>query len=80
MLAEKLLEKTVEEKNVNSILSLKGINMNIRHGNFVCIIGDVGSGKSSFLNSIIGDLLYLDNEFLKINYDNPFDDELKEKI
>ena len=26
----------------------------------MCIIGDVGSGKSSFLNSIIGDLLYMD--------------------
>ncbi len=80
LLTEELLEKSNEEKNVNSILTLKGINMNIKHGDFVCIIGDVGSGKSSFLNSIIGDLLYLDNEFLKTNHDHPFNDELTEKI
>jgi GTPase SAR1 family protein len=33
------------------------------------VIGDVGSGKSSLLNAIIGDLLYLDNDFVKANKD-----------
>jgi ABC-type lipoprotein export system ATPase subunit len=42
------------------MLSLKSVNIQIKHGEFVCIIGDVGSGKSSFLNALIGDLLYLD--------------------
>ena len=45
-------------------MALKDINLTIKHGEFVCIIGDVGSGKSSLLNSIIGDLLYLDFDFL----------------
>lgn len=28
-------------------------------GEFLCVIGDVGSGKSSLLNAIIGDMIYL---------------------
>lgn len=58
-------------------MTLKNINLTIRKGEFVCIIGDVGSGKSSLLSSIIGDLLYLDSDFLKkyeswmLNDNNP---------
>ena len=40
-------------------MTLKSINLSIRKGEFVCIIGDVGSGKSSLLNAIIGDLIYV---------------------
>ena len=32
----------------------------MKKGEFVCIIGDVGSGKSSLLKAIIGDLIYID--------------------
>jgi ABC-type lipoprotein export system ATPase subunit len=39
------------------------MNLTIKQGEFVCIVGDVGSGKSSLLNSIIGDLLYASPEF-----------------
>ena len=40
-------------------MTLKDINLKVQKGEFVCIIGDVGSGKSSLLNSIIGDLIYV---------------------
>ena len=29
----------------------------------MCIIGDVGSGKSSILHSIIGDMIYIPSNF-----------------
>jgi ABC-type lipoprotein export system ATPase subunit len=38
---------------------LKNINLKIKKEEFVCIIGDVGSGKSSLLSAMIGDLLYI---------------------
>lgn len=34
----------------------------MRKGEFVCIIGDVGAGKTSLLKSIIGDLIYMADE------------------
>jgi Fe-S cluster assembly ATPase SufC len=41
---------------------LKNLNLKIKKGEFVCIIGDVGSGKSSLLSALIGDLLYIKQE------------------
>jgi ABC-type cobalamin/Fe3+-siderophores transport system ATPase subunit len=50
-------------------MALKNLNLNIEKGKFVCIIGDVGSGKSSLISALIGDLLYLPNDFLEANND-----------
>jgi ABC-type lipoprotein export system ATPase subunit len=54
---------------LENAMALKDINVNIKHGELVCVIGDVGSGKSSLLNAIIGDLLYLDSDFISDNKD-----------
>ena len=43
-----------------NFLSLKDIDLQIKVGEFVCIIGEVGAGKSSLLKAIIGDLLYIE--------------------
>ena len=40
-------------------LNLKQIDLEIYKGEFVCVIGDVGSGKSSLLNAIVGDMIYV---------------------
>lgn len=42
--------------------TLKDIELNVPKGQFVCIVGDVGSGKSSLLNAIIGDLMPLETK------------------
>ena len=69
----------MEETNgetLESTIALRDINLRIKHGEFVCVIGDVGSGKSSLLNAIIGDLLYLDNEFVEMNKDLDINDKI----
>jgi ABC-type nitrate/sulfonate/bicarbonate transport system ATPase subunit len=38
---------------------LKELDLRIEKGSFVCIIGDVGAGKSSFFSAIIGDMIYV---------------------
>ena len=57
-------EENVDNTTIENVLALRDINLNIKQGEFVCIIGDVGSGKSSLLNSMIGDLQYLDPAFI----------------
>lgn len=36
--------------------ALHGINVAVKNGEFACIVGKVGSGKSSFLSSVLGQL------------------------
>lgn len=52
-------EEVVEKKKLSKFITLRDINMNVKKGEFVTIIGDVGSGKTSLLQSIIGDMLYI---------------------
>jgi ABC-type nitrate/sulfonate/bicarbonate transport system ATPase subunit len=51
---EKKESKTV---SIDSLVVLKDIELKVKKGEFVCIIGDVGAGKSSILSAIIGDLI-----------------------
>ena len=37
-----------------SVAALRGVNLNIREGEFCCIVGTSGSGKSTLLNMIAG--------------------------
>lgn len=72
-------EENIDNTTVENALALKDINLNIKQGEFVCIIGDVGSGKSSLLNSMIGDLQYLDPAFISEYKDQKLsEDDVKE--
>ena len=54
-----------DEKKKNtfdSILTLKDIDLEVRKGEFVCIIGEIGSGKTSLLNTVVGETLYVPDE------------------
>ena len=44
------------------MITLKDIELEIRKGEFVAIVGDIRSGKSSILSSIIGDMLYVNKD------------------
>jgi len=57
---EKKQKKEAElkkQRKLDNIVCLKDIDIKIKKGSFVCIIGKVGSGKSSLLSALIGDLL-----------------------
>ena len=56
----KVSEKVDEvEKPLKDFMPLKNIDIQIPKKEFVCVIGDVGSGKTSLLQAIIGDMIYL---------------------
>ena len=59
---DKASEKKKEDEKkptFDSILDLKDIDISVKKGEFVCIIGEVGAGKTSLLNSVIGEMLYV---------------------
>jgi ABC-type cobalamin/Fe3+-siderophores transport system ATPase subunit len=61
-------------------VTLKELNFKINKGEFICILGDVGSGKSSIISALIGDLLYLENDFYKLFKNMDYDVYLNERI
>ena len=46
-------------------LNLRDINLTVKKGEFVCIIGEVGSGKSSLLNAILNNMIQVSPEEVK---------------
>ena len=48
---------------------ISDINLNVNHGEFIYIIGKTGSGKSSFMKTLYGDLALTDGEGTIVDYD-----------
>ena len=51
--------------SIDSVLTLKNIDLEIKKGEFVIIVGQVGAGKSSLLSSLFGDMLYVPDHEIK---------------
>eukprot|EP00345_Euplotes_harpa_P010205 CAMPEP_0168340202 /NCGR_PEP_ID=MMETSP0213-20121227/13921_1 /TAXON_ID=151035 /ORGANISM="Euplotes harpa, Strain FSP1.4" /LENGTH=575 /DNA_ID=CAMNT_0008346389 /DNA_START=1117 /DNA_END=2844 /DNA_ORIENTATION=- len=56
--------KPIREASSDDNVQLKGLSLEIRKAEFVCVIGEVGSGKSSLLSAMLGDMLYFDDEMV----------------
>ena len=52
-------DETEETATLGKFMTLKNIDLEVKRGEFVCIIGDTGSGKSSLLSAVIGDMIYV---------------------
>jgi ABC-type multidrug transport system fused ATPase/permease subunit len=52
-------------QTLDGVITLKEIEFEAKQGEFVCIIGDVGSGKSSLLSALNGDMLYASRRLIK---------------
>ena len=68
-------------KPLSEFLVLKQICLSIKQGEFVCVIGDVGSGKTSLLNCITNDMLHTEALFFQRHLHEAIDeiqDELME--
>lgn len=46
--------KAFNKGDVNEVTALSGVNLEVRDGDFITIIGSNGAGKSTFLNALAG--------------------------
>jgi ABC-type lipoprotein export system ATPase subunit len=58
-------------------ITLKDIHLQVKQGEFICVMGDVASGKSSLLHAILGDMLYITEEEAEAFEYEHISDELK---
>ena len=54
------------KKIINDDGYLNNINLTVKQGEFICIIGEVGSGKSSLIQAILNNMIILENNNTKI--------------
>ena len=54
------------KKLINDEGYLNNINLTVKEGEFICIIGEVGSGKSSLIQAILNNMIILQNNNTKI--------------
>jgi ABC-type multidrug transport system fused ATPase/permease subunit len=55
---EIILEKATFEFPQGSVESIKDFTLHVKQGELICIVGAVGSGKSSLLSSLVGEHLH----------------------
>ena len=61
-------------------IQVKDLNLKIHKGEFICVIGEVGSGKSSLISAILGDMIYLDQNMIDQYSEDLMNTELRRKI
>lgn len=57
--------ETDKPHKIRDLINLKSIGLEVEQGEFICIIGEVGSGKSSLISSLLGDLLYVSHDTIQ---------------
>lgn len=67
----------IKETVLADNIQLSDISLKIHKGEFICIIGEVGSGKSSLLSAILGDMLYLSDDVIEQYKDSALNAELR---
>ena len=59
------IREDLQKQCLEDFVQLKEIDLEINKGEFICVIGDVGSGKSSLLNALSGNMIYLSDREIK---------------
>ena len=55
------------------------MSLQVKQGEFICVIGDVGSGKTSLLNCLTNDMLHTENIFYQ-RYCHETIDEISDEL
>ena len=53
-----------QQRELNKVVVLKDITLKVPKGKFVCIIGKTGSGKSSLLSALCGEMITIPHKLI----------------
>ena len=54
---KKEYELELKPRSLNDIISLKDINLEVKKGSLIIIIGKIQSGKTSLMKAMVGEML-----------------------
>ena len=57
--SKKKHEIPLKDRTLEQIINLNDLDVNIKKGSFTIIVGEIGSGKSSLLSAMFGEMIYL---------------------
>ena len=69
MLVLKDVSKTFNRGSANEKIALRGVDLTVKEGEFITVIGGNGAGKSTMLNAISGSFP-IDSGIIKIGGEN----------
>ena len=55
----KKYEIPLKDRTLDKIINLNDLDVNIKKGSFTIIVGEIGSGKSSLLSAMFGEMIHL---------------------
>ena len=57
-------DKDKENPKLSELTHLKDINLDIKKGEFICVIGQTGSGKTNLISALLGDMFSIDEQLV----------------
>ena len=57
-------DKENEKPKLSELTHLKDINLDIKKGEFICVIGKTGSGKTNLMSALLGEMFNIDEQLV----------------
>jgi len=68
-----------EKEPLSDYVTLKEIDLSVKKGEFIAVVGDIGSGKTSLIKALIGEMINLQKDVLtKVTGSNSFSTKVDE--
>jgi ABC-type bacteriocin/lantibiotic exporter with double-glycine peptidase domain len=71
---------SIDNSKLSEIITIKDLNLKIKRGEFVWVIGDVGSGKSTLVSALLGELVWVEKDVVNELSNTVINDDVMDKV